>query len=157
MPRRMAFATLVILLLILILVAWQPRLVSDPPIREAETLETVLHPPSAVTATLSKACKNCHSNQTSWPWYAHLRPVASRISSDVRQGRKALNFSEWKSQTHSDRDMQAKTLQTSCTLMQAGMMPPPYYLYIHPDAKLTNNEIRQFCTWSLSIQTGPPR
>lgn len=152
MPRGVALAIVFLLLLILILVAWQPRLVANPPVRQSETLESVLHPPPAVSMTLSKACKNCHSNTTSWPWYAHFRPIASRISNDVKRGRKALNFSEWKLQTHGDFQVQVKTLQTSCSLMQAGMMPPSYYLYIHPDAKLRNEEIRQFCDWSRSVQ-----
>lgn len=59
-----------------------------------------------------------------------------------------MNFSQWKSQTGADPQVQKKTLEISCVLMQAGMMPPPYYLYIHPSAKLTSKEIREFCGWA---------
>ena len=55
-----------------------------------------LHPPEAVRATLQRSCYDCHSNATSWPWYAHFRPrVAGKIQRDVMAGRQSLNFSEW--------------------------------------------------------------
>jgi len=148
MARRWALAIVLALLALLFFVLWSPHLVSNPPVNASETLEAVLAPPPGVANTLRRACHNCHSNRTEWPWYAHLRPFASKIRNDVRDGRRALNFSQWKSQTGADPQVQKKTLETSCVLMQAGMMPPPYYLYIHPSAKLTNKEIREFCAWA---------
>ena len=158
MPRqRRAFAIAIALLALLLLVLWAPYLVSNPPVNASETLETALAPPPHVEETLSKACNNCHSNRTAWPWYAHLRPIASKIRNDVREGRRALNFSEWRGQTRGDPEVERKTLETSCALMQAGMMPPAYYLYIHPNAKLANAEIREFCAWAHSAQRGSTR
>ena len=153
MPRRTwALAIIAALLAILVFVVWQPDFVSNPPVDASQTLETVLPPPASVASTLNRSCYNCHSNRTAWPWYAHFRPVASRIRRDVKDGRRSLNFSEWKSQIGGGSQVQKKTLETSCALMQAGMMPPPYYLYIHPDAKLANREIREFCAWAHSIR-----
>jgi hypothetical protein len=151
MRQRWALAIVIALLVLLFLVLWTPHIVSNPRVNDAETLEAALSPPSSVETTLRKACNDCHSNRTEWPWYAHLRPIASRIRNDVRDGRRALNFSQWRSQTRGDLQIQKKTLETSCALMQAGMMPPPYYLYIHPNAKLANAEIRGFCAWARSI------
>jgi hypothetical protein len=148
MRRGWALGIVSTLAVLLVVVLWTPHVVSNPPVNASETLETAAAPPQAVKGTLQRACYNCHSNETDWPWYTHLRPIASRIRNDVRDGRRALNFSEWKSQTANDPQVQKKTLETSCALMQAGMMPPPYYLYIHPGARLTHAEIREFCAWA---------
>ena len=155
--RSWAFAAVIALLALLVVVVWQPHLVSNPPVMDSQTIETVLRPPALVETVLRKSCNSCHSNATSWPWYAHLRPIASKIRNDVRDGRRALNFSEWRLQTGGDIEAERKTLETSCVLMQAGMMPPSYYLYIHPSAKLANAEIREFCAWAHSAGRGSAR
>lgn len=152
MRRRGGLAIVIALFILLIVVLWAPRVVSNPPVNASESLDVVAAPPAPVRQTLRKACYNCHSNQTEWPWYAHLRPIASKIRNDVRDGRRAMNFSEWQSQTAGEPRLQQKTLDASCALMQAGMMPPPYYLYIHPGAKLTHAEIREFCTWARTAR-----
>src|SRR6516162_4122750 len=64
---------------------------SDP----AASFEAVAKPSSEVIASLKRACYDCHSNQTVWPWYSNLAPVSWLIASDVKQGRAHLNFSEW--------------------------------------------------------------
>jgi hypothetical protein len=150
MRRLWSLAIVIALFILLVVVLWAPRIVPNPPVNASETLEVVTAPPASIKRTLQRACYNCHSNQTEWPWYAHLRPIASRIRNDVRDGRRALNFSQWQSQTNGDPRLQKKTLETSCVLMQAGMMPPPYYRYIHPGTKLTHAEIREFCAWARS-------
>jgi hypothetical protein len=152
MRRRWGLAIFIALVILLVVVLWAPQVVSNPPVNPSETLEAVAAPPRHITETLQKACYNCHSNQTEWPWYAHLRPIASKIRNDVREGRRAVNFSRWKPQTRGDAQVQQKTLETSCALMQAGMMPPSYYLYIHPGAKVTHAEIREFCQWVRSAR-----
>jgi Haem-binding domain len=152
MSQRRGWGLIAGLLVLLFILIWSPHLASNPPVNRIQTLETVLNPPSSVKETLAKSCNNCHSDRTEWPWYAHLRPIASRVRNDVRAGRRVVNFSQWATQTRGDAEVQKKTLETSCALMQAGMMPPPYYLYIHRSAKLTNMEIREFCAWAHSVQ-----
>jgi hypothetical protein len=150
MRRWWSLGIVIALFILLVAVLWAPHVVSNPPVNVSETLDAAAAPPASVKQTLQKACYNCHSNRTEWPWYAHLRPIASKIRNDVRDGRHAVNFSQWQSQTRGDPRLQKKTLETSCVLMQAGMMPPSYYLYIHPSAKLTHAEIREFCAWARS-------
>ena len=65
---------------------------SNPPIDK----NIALHPPKEVKSILKKACYDCHSNETKWPFYANIAPLSFSISSHVKDGRKALNFSEWK-------------------------------------------------------------
>jgi len=77
------------------------------------------------------ACYNCHSNETVWPWYSYIAPVAFLVSKDVQEGRSTLNFSTGQGQ------MEPRNLARQ---IQKGKMPPPIYLIMHPDANLTDQQ-----------------
>ena len=51
--------------------------------------------PTEVLEVLRRACYDCHSNETAWPWYTHVAPVNFLVAHDVEEGREHLNFSEW--------------------------------------------------------------
>ncbi len=89
---------------------------------------------SAGTRELAKrACFDCHSNETEWPWYARVQPVALMMSQDVEAGRALMNFSEWKDKTFITADLIEK-------MIREDKMPLPRYLLLHPEAKLTDAE-----------------
>ncbi len=77
-----------------------------------------------------KACFDCHSNETVWPWYSNIAPISWLIQHDVEEGRRYLNFSEW-GRWESDEVGE---------VVAEGEMPPAQYFLLHPDAKLTNAE-----------------
>lgn len=79
-----------------------------------------------------RACFDCHSNQTKWPWYTDIAPVSWLVQHDVQEGRDRLNFSEWNVRQRSAREM-AETVQR-------GSMPRWFYVPIHPEANLTAAE-----------------
>ena len=79
-----------------------------------------------------RACYDCHSNETTWPWYADLAPVSWLVQRDVQEGRRALNFSDWG--TSSRRAFEA------AEVVLEGEMPPVYYTWMHSSAKLTDAE-----------------
>lgn len=79
-----------------------------------------------------RACFDCHSNQTQWPWYANVAPASWLVQWDVTQGRRHLNFSNW-DQPGSDFDEAAQQVRQS-------EMPPWYYRSLHPEARLQNGE-----------------
>jgi len=81
-------------------------------------------------AIAQKACFDCHSNETVWPWYSNLAPLSWLIQRDVDEGRRYLNFSEW-GRWESDEVGE---------VVAAGSMPPAQYFILHPEAKLTNAE-----------------
>jgi heme-binding protein len=130
---------------------WKPAIVQVAQTTPGKTLEANLHPPQPVSEMLRRSCYDCHSNNTHWPWYAHFRPVANWLNRDVLTGRSALNFSEWSSQTQSNTELQERTLTTSCSLMEAGTMPPSFYLYFHPRAKPSGANVREFCNWARTV------
>lgn len=101
--------------------------------------------PAPVASVLRRACFDCHSEQTRWPWYAQL-PVASHlIATDVRDGRALLNWSRWTEYNPFDR---ADLLDKACELVSMRKMPPWRYRVLHSDAQLTSNEISEFCRWT---------
>jgi hypothetical protein len=132
---------------VLILLSWKPVAVENPATASRQTLEATQHPPPAILRILRRSCYDCHSNDTHWPWYAHLRPIAGWLNRDIAAARSAINFSEWSAQTQGDEMLQQRSLHTSCSLMEAGMMPPSSYLYFHPNAKPSGAEVREFCGW----------
>ena len=91
---------------------------------------------SAATRGLAvRACFDCHSNETSWPWYSNVAPVSWLAVRDVEEGRAVLNFSEWGTQgRHADE---------AAEVVLEGEMPPVYYTWMHSSARLSDTEIAQ--------------
>ena len=85
-------------------------------------------------AVLRRACFDCHSNETRYPWYSYL-PVASLVlAQHVREGREELNFSRWAQMAPKRR---AKAIKESLEEIREGSMPSWDYLLVHPEARLT--------------------
>ena len=101
--------------------------------------------PPAVDANLRRACYNCHSAETTWPWYSYVAPVSWLVVHDVNDGRRHLNLSEWTAYTPEER---AKKRAGISTLIQQGEMPLWYYLPAHPEARLTDEEKQSIVTWA---------
>jgi hypothetical protein len=83
-----------------------------------------------------RACFDCHSNETKWPWYTNVAPVSWLIQNDVDGGRRRLNFSDWGAPTRGEGRNPSEIVRT----IQRGSMPPWFYLPPHPDANLTPAE-----------------
>ena len=124
----------------------QPDEVVDP----AYGLSARAAVPAAVMATIRRACFDCHSNETRWPWYSKI-PIASwLLERDVKEARGQLNFSRWAQYNPFDR---AGLLDKVCELATAGKMPLPRYLMLHDEARLSQTEISQLCAWTQNEAT----
>jgi cytochrome c551/c552 len=86
----------------------------------------------ATAALFRRACFDCHSNQTVWPWYSHVAPVSWLVQRDVNGGRRHLNLTQWDQPQRHAKDVADQVKQ--------GDMPPWFYLPMHPNAKLTDAE-----------------
>jgi len=78
-----------------------------------------------------RACFDCHSNESNWPWYSNVAPVSWLVQRDVEEGRQHLNFSDW------GRVREAGEIPQS---VREGYMPPFQFLITHPAARLTQAE-----------------
>lgn len=97
------------------------------------------------TRVLARACGNCHSNHTEWPWYSQVAPISWWIARDVREGRKKLDFSRW--QKYSAKQKREKS-ESVCGLITTGRMPPRLYSAMHPEATLTAADKNSVCAWA---------
>jgi len=103
----------------------------------------------AVAAILDRACRDCHSNDTRWPWYTNVSPTSWFVVNHVNHGREHFNYSEW---TAIDEDEQDSLLGGMCSLAERGRMPLPSYLLIHRDAKLSPAEVKTLCAWTEKMR-----
>jgi hypothetical protein len=87
----------------------------------------------------NRACKDCHANQTIWPWYSNVAPVSWITQIDVNVGRRKFNVSEWGRSTKNEGDKAASEVRE-------GKMPPVFYLPAHPEAKLSPSEKDELVT-----------
>lgn len=118
---------------------------SDP----ALALQARAQVPIEVTKIFDRACRDCHSNETAWPWYSRIAPVSWLVADDVRIGRQQLNFSEWA--RYSARQAENK-LEEICAAVQTEAMPPKKYTLAHPEAKLTASDVKTICAWTVAEQ-----
>jgi Haem-binding domain len=110
--------------------------------------------PAQIEALLIRACYDCHSNQTKWPWYSRVAPMSWMIARDVALGRKELNFSEWGSYYPQTR---RRKLQWMGRVLRERAMPPWTYRLVHPRARLTEAERVMLGQWIESaISTSAP-
>jgi mono/diheme cytochrome c family protein len=88
---------------------------------------------SPETRELAKrACFDCHSNETVWPWYSNIAPISWLVVNDTLEGRSRLNFSAW--------GQQEVEVDEIGEVVMEGEMPPAKYLPTHPAARLSAAE-----------------
>jgi hypothetical protein len=123
---------IVLLTVIALLLETNPPVVNEP-----------TWPDQNTQALAKRACFDCHSNETTYPWYDKL-PVSSWITVfDVQRGRRELNFSNWRP---------GRRTREMGRVVQDGSMPPAAYLLLHPEAKLTDQEKQQLIQGLQNLQ-----
>lgn len=93
--------------------------------------------PEKVLKVLETSCYDCHSNNTSYPWYSKVQPVRLLMDKHIREGKAALNFSDFGD--YSDR-MKRNITQSIGSQVEEDEMPLPSYLLMHDEAKLSKEE-----------------
>lgn len=94
---------------------------------------------------LRTSCYSCHSNETSYPWYSYVAPSSWLVAKDVREGREALNFSQWQ-----DYDLMEKLEKLDDIAIEVGeaTMPMEIYTLMHPSAKLDASQRERIVAWA---------
>ena len=118
---------------------------TNPPVVESENLLAGNQVPENVKAILVRSCGDCHTNETVYPWYSKISPSSWFLANHIEDGRKHLNFSIWNTYETRRKD---KKLEEICEQIESKEMPLPSYLWIHWDAKLSEEEVKTLCDWS---------
>jgi hypothetical protein len=121
---------------------------TNPPVRPEERYDRHLQLEPEISALLDRACMDCHSNETRWPWYSRVAPMSWLIIRDVERGRKVLNFSEWSRQAGRRPEIGASMLAAACAAAKTGRMPRFPYSAFHPEARLSKSDIDSLCDWT---------
>jgi hypothetical protein len=116
--------------------------------RSAPVDAGVVQAPERVVQILKQNCFDCHSNHTRWPWYGYLAPVSWWVNHHIEEARDALNLTTWNDY---DADEQAEFVEEMWDEVDLGKMPPNYYLWMHPNAALNQNEKQALAAWSASV------
>jgi Haem-binding domain len=101
--------------------------------------------PASVQEILKTSCYDCHSNNTVYPWYANIQPVAWWLADHVNEGKKELDFSEFL--TYSPKKAHHK-LEEVNEMVKEGEMPLQSYTIIHRNAKLSEPQKLEIATWA---------
>ena len=105
--------------------------------------------PEDVQTILKTSCNDCHSNNTVYPWYANVQPVAWWLDSHIKDGKKHLNFSEF---TNGPIRRQYKKLEEINEQVKKDEMPLDSYLWIHKYAKLSDQQKLILATWVTAVR-----
>lgn len=122
---------------------------TNPTIEPTHEIAASMNVPASTGAIFSRACNDCHSNRTVWPWYSKVAPASWLVGYHVYAGRKEMNLSEWG--TYSAR-RKAHLLKEMCKEVTEGDMPGFSYTLLHPQAKLSSEDVHSICQWTQTAQ-----
>jgi hypothetical protein len=117
---------------------------TNPPVEPARAFHARVEMPAEVRAIVARACRDCHSHETRWPWYSRVAPVSWLLTHHVNHGRQHLNFSHW----DGDAEKTGHALEEICEEVRGGAMPLRSYLLLHHQARLSEDDVRTLCAWS---------
>jgi heme-binding protein len=140
MSRRLKQAAVVLVLVFAAAQLVRPAR-ANPPIDASRTIQAQVGTASGLVAVLDRACRDCHSNGTVWPWYTQVAPLSWLMAYGVKTGRKALNFSDWAAYPP---QRQRELLAESCRDVSTGKMPGAY-TRLRPETRLSPQDVATIC------------
>ena len=139
-----------VLLIVLLLIQFYPK----PTKNSSEIISTnditaIHNVPADVQQVLKTSCYDCHSNNTAYPWYSRMQPVAMWLGNHINEGKRELNFSEFGSYTIGK---QYRKLDALNEEVKEGEMPLTSYTLIHWDAKLDDAKKLLVANWANALR-----
>lgn len=105
--------------------------------------------PDSLKQLIKSACYDCHSNNTTYPWYAEVQPVAWWLDDHIKVGKRKFNFSEFAGYTAKKADHKMEELME---MVKEEEMPLQSYTIIHTDSRLTDAQRRAMTDWAAGIR-----
>ena len=133
-----------IVLAVLVLSQLIPVDRSVPEVDPAQDFLAVVDAPPAMAPLIKDACYDCHSYQTTYPWYANISPISFWIQGHIKGGRQNLNFSEW---TAYPADKAAHKLEEAFEEVEERHMPMKSYTWLHPEASMSDEQVGALAQW----------
>ena len=143
--RRNIFLIALSLLIIIQLV---PMDKTNPIIDSSQDFAMLTSPDEHVLEKLKAACYDCHSHESTYPWYTNIQPLGWWVRGHIKGGRQHLNFSPWGSYSLDKKDHK---IEECIEELKARNMPLKSYTWVHPDARLTEADIEMLTNWLSTI------
>jgi len=119
---------------------------TNPAVDPAQGIEAHTHMPANVAGIFRRACQDCHSERTEWPWYSSVAPFHWLMAADVYAARSHMNLSAWGRYTPEE---QTEQLIGICEKVADNQMPLWYYKPAHyPSAWLSEGDKKAICDWT---------
>lgn len=147
MKRALKISLIVLAGALLLIQLYRPAK-NDGPLNNPADIATAYPVPHEVMTVLHKACYDCHSNHTKYPWYNTVQPVASWLADHVDEGKDELNFSEF---GNFKTKRKLKKLKEIVHEVEEGDMPLNSYTWLHGEARLTVQEKQMLIDWAKSL------
>jgi Haem-binding domain len=114
---------------------------SVPPIVPANDMLEMTQAPDEIRTLVQGACYDCHSDQSTYPWYASITPLNFWLQDHINEGREKMNFSRWN-------EPESREEANECwEMLLEGEMPPKNYAFMHGHAQLTEEQRRRLLDW----------
>ncbi|MBK9177452.1 MAG: heme-binding domain-containing protein [Flavobacteriales bacterium] len=114
---------------------------SVPAPAPANDMLTLTQAPPDIRVLVEGACYDCHSDKSTYPWYAYVTPMNFWLQSHINEGREKMNFSRWN-------DPASREEAYECgEVLREGEMPPKNYAFIHGHAQLTDAQRGRLVDW----------
>lgn len=114
----------------------------------ANEFNIVMRPPISIDHQLRVSCYDCHSNNTQYPWYAHVQPFGWLLANHITEGKKDLNFDEFGRYSRRRQVSKLKSIQSS---IEDGTMPLSSYKSLHPQAEISKEQRVSIIQWTSRI------
>ena len=123
---------------------------TNPVVDHSSSLMSARPVPADVQRVLDRGCRDCHSNDTRWPWYSRVAPVSWFVIDHVNHGRSHFNYSDWARYDAGEAD---RLFAKACSLVRDRRMPLTSYTWMHPSARLSDADVAALCAWTDTVRT----
>ena len=140
---------LIILLMVFIIIQFFPIDKTNPITNEGMDFLKIKNTPEPIAKLIRNSCYDCHSNETKYPFYSNIQPVAWLLKNHIDEGRKELNFSTFATY---EPKRQAHKLEEAAEYVEQKNMPLESYTLGHSDAKLSDEQRKQLVDYFRMVQ-----
>jgi len=122
---------------------------TNPEVNIADDFIAITNPPEEIATILKTSCYDCHSNESSYPWYSNIAPISWWLKHHLNEGREELNFSEWNTYSEKRKDHKLEELAEE---VEEGEMPLNSYTWTHSNANLSVDQKNRLIGWSITTR-----
>lgn len=140
---------LIVLIVVLIAIQFIRPAYNSGEAKPATDITMAYNVPLNVQQILDKACRDCHSDYTNYPWYDKIQPVTWWVQHHVNEGKSELNFSQFATYTGKKK---AHKLEEVSEMVQKNEMPLQSYTWMHKSARLNEDEKQALISWSNALR-----